>query len=220
MRAGRTLTCGLVLAPLLFGCTQCRRSVAIKQDSPQTAVVSLIKVYAAATPLAYQQLDQELVDDRYLKRLARSAACEDALLQDGVNFMQAVLSEHFTACACGAKGKAAASKPFTQSTIHRGLLTLGWSTKTCRVVSSAPAGPNAISSSRAPFCEGDRDLSEVFAVTFLCGKDQFIAHVGRDPRDAKYRLFGFGSETETQLWRIGKAAELAGRDSGATAPPP
>ena len=176
----------LTLVSAFFSVIGCGR-VPVKQDTPQAAVATLIKIFEAGKP----ELLERIVDPVIVRSDARDIACLSESLKslDCNGKLIDCLQRHtpycppppegcpvdVKACTCGLKGTDALgkAKPFTQSSYYAGLNAMHMTAARCTITSADPVDdltPNDTLFESA--CGELTPQDELSRVSFQCADDK------------------------------------------------
>jgi hypothetical protein len=213
-----------VLLLLILAASGCN-GPEIKQDTPQAAVATLVKIYEANKP----ELLTQVVSPAFMREQARSAACQSEMsknltctaaimrnFQTGVhNPLPEGCPVNLKECFCKTKGLAAAEKArtFQASDEHEGLLALKLNAKDCAISGvDTPEQPEtkakALPFDEEVYCEDFNTNDGLATVSLKCNETTLNVVVQR--KSDAWWVLGFTSET---AYTLTAAKQKAGGDA-------
>jgi hypothetical protein len=196
------------LVALAIGCST---SISIKQDSPEAAVATLIKVYAGKKP----ESASALIDRAFIHNESATDVCQAERIRDiQCQLKTAGPCDSFEQCACSGKGVAASPKRYEDTWLHQGLVAAKLAPEACKILAANEGSLAALAAELDGLCglTGDDKLSEV---TFQCGAGsaQRSYRMVLRESDGKWYLIGLGTDTKLRLLALpGEARAAAKRE--------
>lgn len=204
------------IAAIVVLTVACTKPLEVKQDSPQAAVASMIKLYGSEKEngRVSEMIDPAAVrmHDRLNACVAeqmKSVECDRALLKSISTRSYAAAPEgcpvKLSSCTCGEKGNAAAAKAgaFTSSPPHSALKAMKMTVGTCRIKSAEEVSQERLATLNGRFwdtaCTDIPKSDPIAAVEVACGSAEPLTFLLRK-KDAKWSVVGFSTETSVALW--------------------